>query len=41
MNQLGRVAAYLSSPLLYHIYIASVINCMQPDDGHSNIDRNM
>jgi len=21
---------------LYHIYIASVIDCIQPDDGHSS-----
>ena len=27
--------------VLYHIYIASLINCIQPDNGHSNIDRNM
>ena len=23
--------------VLYHIYIASLINCIQPDDGHSSI----
>ena len=29
--------------LLYHIYIykTSLINCIQPDDGHSSIGRNM
>ena len=27
--------------VLYHIYIAALINCIQPDDGHSSIDRNM
>ena len=27
--------------VLYHIYIASLINCIQPDDGHSSIGRNM
>jgi len=27
--------------VLYHIYIASMINCIQPDDGHSSIGRNM
>jgi len=27
--------------VLYHIYIAFVINCIQPDDGHNNIGRNM
>ena len=26
---------------IYHIYIASLINCIQPDDGHSSIGRNM
>jgi len=27
--------------VLYHIYTASLISCIQPDDGHSNIGRNM
>jgi len=27
--------------VLYHIYIVSLINCIQPDDGHSSNDRNM
>jgi len=27
--------------VLHHIYIASLINCIQPDDGHKSIDRNM
>ena len=27
--------------MLHHIYIASLINCMQPDDGHSSNGRNM
>jgi len=27
--------------VLYHIYRASPINCIQPDDGHSSNGRNM
>ena len=27
--------------VLYHIYIASLINCIQPDGSHSSIGRNM
>jgi len=27
--------------LLYHIYKLSLINCIQHDDGHSSIGRNM
>ena len=27
--------------VLYHIYTASLINCIQPDDGHSSTGRNM
>jgi len=27
--------------LCYIIYIASLIKCIQPDDGHSSIGRNM
>jgi len=27
--------------VLYRIYIASLTNCIQPDDGHSSIGRNM
>jgi len=27
--------------VLYHIYIASLINCIQPDNGHSSNGRNM
>ena len=27
--------------MLYHIYTPSLINCIQPDDGHSSIGRNM
>ena len=26
---------------LYHIYIAPLINCIQPDDGHSSNGRNI
>ena len=27
--------------VLYHNYITSLIKCIQPDDGHRNIGRNM
>jgi len=27
--------------MLYHISIASLINCIQPEDGHNSIGRNM
>jgi len=32
---------YNNCSVLYHICIASLINCIQPDDGHSSIGRNM
>jgi len=31
----------INCSVLYHIYIASLINCIQPDDSHSSNGRNI
>jgi len=33
--------AYHTPQGMNQLYIASLINCIQPDDGHSSIGRNM
>jgi len=43
-NEIAFPLTYTSTnncSVLHHIYIASLINCIQPDDGHSRIGRNM